>query len=521
MTNNSNWIITSGTVNGYRAKQYAQLDNSGRPIKIDICIDINGDGINDFKIFRKDGSSSVFTAVARDGESYWEFANSQYDSFKSAPFIEAKKAPVPQPVAEEPQTVTTQTTSATPASVAQPQVQSEPQVVESQPKEEPQEEKKPKSINYTVKEGDSLSKIAGEHGISVAELRAANGIPPKSTLIRKGQILVIPVKQETASVAETKKADAPTQPASQTSDSGITYSNYTVVSGDNIDDIVKTINQQRRANIKTLDGAIDFVGKAITVEDVMKANGLKEDDYIYPDQVLKIPNKCTETFDEKERRRLTIAANYAKKPEGFHDGKPYICPAGKPTIGYGHVLTGADHSKLREAKSITQEQGQRLLENDMKKAYAQVRNILGKEVMDKLTDEQAAALTSYMFNVGNESFSANSKLAKKLKAGDYAGAQAEMDVVTSNNGTKLLPGLINRRAHEMLMFGGGTLNKTAQDRIYAALRKLYGYKTREAALAGLKKEKNMQDLYKLLSNPSSYYAGLSTEIAPQRIATNQ
>ena len=184
MTNNSNWIITSGTVNGYRAKQYAQLDNSGRPIKIDICIDINGDGINDFKIFRKDGSSSVFTAVARDGESYWEFANSQYDSFKSAPFIEAKKAPVPQPVAEEPQTVTTQTTSATPASVAQPQVQSEPQVVESQPKEEPQEEKKPKSINYTVKEGDSLSKIAGEHGISVAELRAANGIPPKSTAMQ-------------------------------------------------------------------------------------------------------------------------------------------------------------------------------------------------------------------------------------------------------------------------------------------------------------------------------------------------
>lgn len=47
------------------------------------------------------------------------------------------------------------------------------------------------SLDYTVERGDTLSQIAADHGVSVAELAAANGIS-NPDLIFPGQVLVIP-----------------------------------------------------------------------------------------------------------------------------------------------------------------------------------------------------------------------------------------------------------------------------------------------------------------------------------------
>jgi LysM repeat protein len=47
------------------------------------------------------------------------------------------------------------------------------------------------SLDYSVKKGDTLSKIAKDHGVSLAELIAANGIT-NPDLIYPGQVLVIP-----------------------------------------------------------------------------------------------------------------------------------------------------------------------------------------------------------------------------------------------------------------------------------------------------------------------------------------
>ena len=52
---------------------------------------------------------------------------------------------------------------------------------------------KPKTVIYTVKSGDSLSKIASKYkGVSVNDIKAANGL--KSDAIRAGQKLTIPQK---------------------------------------------------------------------------------------------------------------------------------------------------------------------------------------------------------------------------------------------------------------------------------------------------------------------------------------
>ena len=52
---------------------------------------------------------------------------------------------------------------------------------------------KPKASIYTVKSGDSLSKIASRYpGVSVNDIKAANGL--KSDAIRAGQKLTIPAR---------------------------------------------------------------------------------------------------------------------------------------------------------------------------------------------------------------------------------------------------------------------------------------------------------------------------------------
>jgi LysM repeat protein len=49
---------------------------------------------------------------------------------------------------------------------------------------------KPKAVNYTVKSGDTLGRIASRNGTSLSALRRANGI--SGDLIRPGQVLKIP-----------------------------------------------------------------------------------------------------------------------------------------------------------------------------------------------------------------------------------------------------------------------------------------------------------------------------------------
>ena len=52
------------------------------------------------------------------------------------------------------------------------------------------------SLDYTVKRGDTLGRIAHDHGVSVSQLAAANNIA-NPDLIFPGQVLVIPGKEDT------------------------------------------------------------------------------------------------------------------------------------------------------------------------------------------------------------------------------------------------------------------------------------------------------------------------------------
>jgi lysozyme len=134
-----------------------------------------------------------------------------------------------------------------------------------------------------------------------------------------------------------------------------------------------------------------------------------------------------------------------KQFEGF-EPKAYVCPAGVLTIGYGstgkHVARG---------QTITRDEATALLAKDVVR-FEKAVNKLGV----KLTQNQFDALVAFVYNVGEGNF-ATSTLARRLKAGDMAGAAAQFAVWNKarvKGVLTVLNGLTRRRAAEAALFAG-------------------------------------------------------------------
>lgn len=119
---------------------------------------------------------------------------------------------------------------------------------------------------------------------------------------------------------------------------------------------------------------------------------------------------------------------------------PYYCSAGILTIGYGHT------SGVKMGMRITEEEAEILLEADLGAAEMAV----GRLVQVSLTDNQFAALVSFVFNLGSGRL-ASSTLLRKLNAGDYEGAAGQFGKWVFGGGRKL-PGLITRRESERQLY---------------------------------------------------------------------
>lgn len=140
------------------------------------------------------------------------------------------------------------------------------------------------------------------------------------------------------------------------------------------------------------------------------------------------------------------AVNLVKRFEGFSP-TVYTCPAGKPTIGYGHVVTKRDGDRFQSP--ISEKQAHYVLMMDM--TYAQ--QAVDRLVKVPLTQNQFDALVSFVYNVGAGAFERSTMLSL-LNKRDYAKAAAEfMRWVNVNK--KPVQGLINRRTAEQALFLGG------------------------------------------------------------------
>ena len=124
-------------------------------------------------------------------------------------------------------------------------------------------------------------------------------------------------------------------------------------------------------------------------------------------------------------------------PDPATNGDPW-------TIGYGHTGT-----EVHKGMTITQEQAEELLMQDVKKAAATVN----AKVTTDITQEEFDALVDFVFNVGAGNFNA-STLLKKVNSGDIQGAANEFLKWDMAAG-KHMAGLLKRRHAEAEEFLSG------------------------------------------------------------------
>ena len=119
----------------------------------------------------------------------------------------------------------------------------------------------------------------------------------------------------------------------------------------------------------------------------------------------------------------------------------YICPAGYPTIGFGHVVL-----KGESFGEISEDRAEEILANDLLKAERAVLRLIRVPLSDSMFD----ALCSFTFNVGGGALQ-RSSLRAALNRGDYeAAADNFMRWVWA--GGRKLRGLVRRRTAERNMF---------------------------------------------------------------------
>jgi lysozyme len=135
--------------------------------------------------------------------------------------------------------------------------------------------------------------------------------------------------------------------------------------------------------------------------------------------------------------------------EGYM-GHPYDDGLGNITIGYGHVVLRGEHFG-----HITESQARALLDRDLRRRYLPTVVALPHP----LSDRQAAAILSAVFNLGPGIVSTGHDLGRHLHAHRYAlAANSLLEYV--NPGSSVERGLRRRRKAERRMFLRGSNLKT-------------------------------------------------------------
>ena len=134
--------------------------------------------------------------------------------------------------------------------------------------------------------------------------------------------------------------------------------------------------------------------------------------------------------------------------EGYY-AKPYKCPAGVPTIGYGSTRYEDGKAVSMTDPAITEQRASALVMATLAKEY--VPAVL-RYVTMPMTQGQFDALVDFAYNCGAQNLR-TSTLLKKFNAGDISGASAEFSKWVQGGGKKL-PGLVKRRELERKLFLG-------------------------------------------------------------------
>jgi lysozyme len=125
--------------------------------------------------------------------------------------------------------------------------------------------------------------------------------------------------------------------------------------------------------------------------------------------------------------------------------RPGDDPLGTLTVGYGH--TGPD---VHVGMTVTAERAEAWLAEDLNLAARRLRSRIDA-VVDELTDNQYAALLSFVFNLGVGGAMEQATIWKRLRARQFDQVPLEMMKFVNARGRKL-QGLVERRAAEVALW---------------------------------------------------------------------
>lgn len=143
-----------------------------------------------------------------------------------------------------------------------------------------------------------------------------------------------------------------------------------------------------------------------------------------------------------------LIAEYEQGPGGGPALLAYLCPAGKWTIGYGHIA-GVKQGDTLPSKVAAE----MLLDDDLADFGSQVDRLIGDA---QTSQHEFDALASLAFNIGIGGLAGSTplRLHKAGKKQDAARSFALWNKATVKGQLQALPGLTRRRAAETALYLG-------------------------------------------------------------------
>lgn len=147
--------------------------------------------------------------------------------------------------------------------------------------------------------------------------------------------------------------------------------------------------------------------------------------------------------------KLDLAEALCRRFEGFRS-KPYLCPAGVPTIGYGSTYYADGRKVTMQDPPMDEPAARQLLMYELVHTYAPGVIRLCPELLAIALVEgdwgKLNAIVDFAYNLGVGRLQ-TSTLRRKIKAKDWEGAKGQLMLWTRGGG-RVLPGLVKRRQAE-------------------------------------------------------------------------
>lgn len=146
---------------------------------------------------------------------------------------------------------------------------------------------------------------------------------------------------------------------------------------------------------------------------------------------------------------LDLATELCRRFEGFR-AKPYLCPAGVATIGYGSTYYPGGRKVTLQDLPVAEPQARAMLVHELVETYAPgvIRQCPGLLVLALATGDwrKLNAIVDFAYNLGVGRLQ-TSTLKRKINAQDWPGVREQLMLWTRGGG-RVLPGLVSRRKAE-------------------------------------------------------------------------